>query len=72
MPKRLLNSRRTERALTALGCSVLRQSGSHKTLQFPNGRVVTLPLGHREVYEPFVIRACRDGGIGYSDFLQKY
>jgi predicted RNA binding protein YcfA (HicA-like mRNA interferase family) len=72
MPTRTLNSRRLRRALLAAGCVVLRESGSHAVILFPNGRKVTLPLGHREVYETFVIRACRDGGVPYCDLLARY
>jgi predicted RNA binding protein YcfA (HicA-like mRNA interferase family) len=68
----MLSSRRTERALTALGYMHMGTSGSHKKFTAPNGIIVVLPLGHTEVLERYVRRACALGGINWDAFRERY
>ena len=67
-----LNSTRVERALIGLGFTFSRGAGSHKTFIAPNGAVVTLPLGHTQVAEKWVKKACRQAGVDWSAFQQRY
>ena len=67
-----LSSARTERALLALGFVYKRGAGSHKTFVAPNGAVVTLPLGHAQVAERWVKRACAQAEIDWATFQGRY
>jgi predicted RNA binding protein YcfA (HicA-like mRNA interferase family) len=68
----MLSSRRTERALTTLGYVHLGTSWSHEKFAAPNGATVVLPLGHPQVLERYVRRACALGGIEWDAFRERY
>lgn len=67
-----LSSRRTERALLALGFVRLGTRGSHVKLKAPNGGIVVLPLGHAQVLDIYVRRACVLAEIPWQDFRDRY
>ena len=67
-----LSSAWTERARLALGFVYKRGAGSHKTFVAPNGAVVTLPLGHAQVAERWVRKACAQAGVDWAAFQQRY
>jgi predicted RNA binding protein YcfA (HicA-like mRNA interferase family) len=67
-----LSSKRVERALGKLGCEIKRITASHYIYLAPNGVVVTLPLGHRDVAVNLVKKEMKTAGIAWEAFLAEY
>jgi predicted RNA binding protein YcfA (HicA-like mRNA interferase family) len=68
----MLSSSRVERALLALGFVLVSTRGSHKKFRAPTGGTVVLPLGHSQILDSYVKKACVLGGVDWREFLDRY
>jgi predicted RNA binding protein YcfA (HicA-like mRNA interferase family) len=58
--------------MSALGFELKRTTASHFIYLAPNGAVITLPLGHRDVALALVKKAMKAAGVAWEDFLARY
>jgi len=68
----MLKSRRVQRALESLGYTLKRIAGSEYLYSAPNGELVVVTLGHREISSNSVRKALKLGGVAWEAFMERY
>lgn len=66
------STKRARRALEKLGFMFMGASGSHYHYRAPNGRKITVVLGHKEISEASLKKTVALGDIAWSDFEERY
>jgi len=66
------SARRARRAFEKLGFACIDADGSHYHLRAPNGRKITIVLGHREISEASLRKTCALADVAWSDFEKQY
>ena len=66
------STRRAKRALEKLGLVFIDADGSHFHYRGPSGRKITIVLGHGEISEASLRKACMLADIAWSDFEEQY
>jgi predicted RNA binding protein YcfA (HicA-like mRNA interferase family) len=66
------STRQARRALEKLGFVFIDADGSHYHYRSPNGRKVTVVLGHREISEASLRKVCVLADVAWSDFEEQY
>jgi predicted RNA binding protein YcfA (HicA-like mRNA interferase family) len=66
------STQRAKRALQKLGFVFIDAGGSHYHYRAPNGRRITVVLGHKEISEASLKKTCALAGVAWSDFEEQY
>jgi predicted RNA binding protein YcfA (HicA-like mRNA interferase family) len=66
------STQRASRALQKLGFLFVDADGSHYHYRAPNGRRITIALGHREISEASLKKTCVLANVAWSDFEEQY
>ncbi|MDQ2743363.1 MAG: type II toxin-antitoxin system HicA family toxin [Chloroflexota bacterium] len=68
----MCSTKRVRRALEKLGLAFIDADGSHYHYRAPNGRTITIVLGHTEISEASLKKTCALAGVAWSDFEEQY
>lgn len=66
------STKRAKRVLAKLGFVLLDADGSHYHYRAPNGRKITVVLGHKEISEVSLRKTCTLADVAWSDFEEQY
>jgi predicted RNA binding protein YcfA (HicA-like mRNA interferase family) len=66
------STKRARRALERLGFVFIDADGSHYHYRAPNGRKITVVLGHKEISEASLRKTCALTDVAWSDFEEQY
>ncbi len=66
------SAKRARRALEEVGFVFVGADGSHFHYRAPNGRKITVVLGHKEISEASLKKAVALGDVAWTDFEAQY